>query len=149
VGLALSKLPPDAPVREVVDSLDGVQRVRGKIYCGDSMMSIFEDEDFYEITEAGEGKHGPDQERIAREGLRWLKLILQKNRDYGSSAWQSPVLCPSMPCSSAILVRMSDKIRRLGTLTTNNAHASVANESLEDTMRDLGAYALLYLARPK
>lgn len=111
-------------------------------------MSIFEEEDFMSIVDAADGKLGADQERIAIEGLRWLKMLLAKNRDYGSSVWSAPVLCPNMPVASAILVRMSDKVRRLESLM-RNGEAAVASESLEDTVSDLGAYALLYLARPR
>lgn len=104
-------------------------------------------ENFDEVSEAIRGVLGDDQQRIAFEGLRFLRLLLQKNRDYGSSAWQAPVLCPAMPSSAAILVRMSDKVRRIEQLS--QAKANVADESLEDTVRDLGGYCLLYLTRPK
>lgn len=110
-------------------------------------MSIFEEEDFTLITDAANGLHGADQERIAIEGLRWLRLLLQKNRDYGSSVWAAPVLCPSLPPAAAILVRMSDKVCRIGKLASTDPQ--VRDESLEDSILDLGAYALLYLARPK
>lgn len=110
-------------------------------------MSIFAEENFHGITEAAEGKHGADQERIAIEGLRWLDLLLRKNRDYGSAVWKPPVLTPLMSPASAILVRMSDKVNRIAQLT--QAEAAVATESLDDSMRDLGAYCILYLARPK
>jgi hypothetical protein len=102
---------------------------------------------FNYIYDAISGLCGDDQQRIAIEGLRWLELILRKNSDYGSSVWQSPCLAPTMPVASAILVRMSDKVKRLASLAEKPA--AVADESLDDTMRDLGAYALLYLARPK
>lgn len=110
-------------------------------------MSIFEEEDFTLITDAAMGLHGADQERIAIEGLRWIRLLLQKNRDYGSSAWAAPILAPTLPASAAILVRMSDKVRRIERLSS--AAAEVAGESLEDSVRDLGGYCLLFAARPK
>jgi len=44
----------------------------------------------------------------------------------------------------ALLCRMSDKVARIGTLTAGNK-AQVA-ESLEDTIRDLAGYCLLWLA---
>ena len=109
-------------------------------------MSIFEEEDFNIITDAALGHLGADQEFIAIEGLRVVKLLLQKNRDYGSSAWQPPFLCPSVPVGEALLVRMSDKVRRISQLT--QASPQVATESLEDSIRDLAGYCLLYLARP-
>lgn len=109
-------------------------------------MSIFEEEDFTMITDAAMGARGADQERIAIEGLRWLRLLLQKNQDYGSSAWNAPALCPNLPVAAAILVRMSDKVSRIAKLASTAPE--VRDESLEDSIRDLGAYALLYLARP-
>ena len=93
-----------------------------------------------------------DQQRIIREGLTWINLLLRKNKDYGSSVWQPPLLAPN---GDAILVRMSDKIQRLIHLSQNpsevtfGASASLAtDETFEDTIRDLGAYCLLYIAKP-
>lgn len=88
----------------------------------------------------------PDQRAIARVGLNWLATLLSKNHDYGGSAWKPPVLKPSLSSGDAILVRMSDKVSRIAALTTTTAPQ--VNESLEDTVKDLGAYALLWLARP-
>jgi len=99
------------------------------------------------LNSALEGHRGPDQQRIAQEGLEWLDLLLRKNEDYGSSVWSHPALRPSMPVADAILVRMSDKVARIGSLTSKGDTPEV-EESLEDTIRDLGAYCLLYLARP-
>ncbi len=100
-----------------------------------------------QISEALKGTYGVDQKRIAETGISWLNLLLEKNRDYGSSAWLAPVLCPELPEGSAILVRMSDKVRRIAQLSKSASY--VVDESFEDTVRDLGGYCLLYLARPK
>lgn len=113
------------------------------------------------IEEAVSGSRGDDQKRIAEEGLLWLETLLKKNADYGSSVFKSPVLLPRLQPASAILVRMSDKIQRLTTLL-NDAQSGpvggsglpvtspqVLEESFADTLRDLGAYALLYLCAPK
>jgi hypothetical protein len=99
-----------------------------------------------EIDAALTGTCGPDQQRIAEVGVEWLLLLLAKNRDYGGSAWQVPMLAPHMSVGDAILCRMSDKLARMQRLLDGNT-ASV-DESLEDTLRDLGAYCLLFLARP-
>lgn len=88
----------------------------------------------------------PDQRRIAEAGLEFTALLLKKNADYGSSVWKPPLLKPTLDNGDAILVRMSDKVSRIAQLASN--HAQVA-ESLEDTIRDLGAYCLLWLCRPK
>ena len=98
------------------------------------------------FQQALNGKRGDDQQRIANTGLEFIDIILRKNKDYGSSVWKTPVLTPGLPVSSAILVRMSDKIERVINLTRKD---SEVKESLEDTLFDLGAYALLYLAQPK
>jgi len=87
------------------------------------------------------------QVRIAEVGLDWIATLLAKNADYGSSVWDAPVLKPEMSLGDAIFVRMSDKIARIATLQSQQA--LVSSESLEDTIKDLGAYCLLALARPK
>ncbi len=88
----------------------------------------------------------PDQRRIAVTGLEWLATLLAKNSDYGSSVWKPPALKPEMDAGDAILVRMSDKVARIASLQSKEAEV---DESLEDTIKDLGAYAILWLARPK
>lgn len=98
------------------------------------------------IREALDGIRGDDQRRIATVGLAWVETLLRKNADYGSSAWQVPVMCPKLSASDAILVRMSDKIQRI--LALMNKPAEVVSESLHDTFSDLGAYCLLYVAQP-
>jgi hypothetical protein len=100
------------------------------------------------LIEASESKHGHDQARIAETIIQWGALLLRKNKDYGNSVWNTPVLAPDCSVSAAIRVRMSDKISRLAHLLANNSNPEV-NESIDDTLRDLGAYCLLELARPK
>jgi hypothetical protein len=99
------------------------------------------------IRAALDGTRGADQQRIADAGLAWLATILRKNADYGSSAWSVPVCSPHLPPRTAILVRMSDKVRRIGTLAGGDA-PQVASEALEDTIGDLGSYCLLWLTCP-
>lgn len=88
-----------------------------------------------------------DQLRIFKIGIGAISMMLKKNRDYGSSVWKKPILAPQIDGGTQILVRMSDKISRLETLL--NGHVPLIAESLEDTLFDLFAYILLYLARPK
>lgn len=104
--------------------------------------------DIDELQEALYGERGVEQNRIAETGLAWILTMLHKNHDYGGEVWNAPVLCPQMNASDAILVRMGDKVSRLRSLIGKPESAQVA-ESLEDTIGDLGAYCLLYLARPK
>ena len=99
------------------------------------------------LLEAANGHFGPDQQRIAQEVIKWGDLLLRKNRDYGSAVWKTPVLAPDCDPGVAIRVRMSDKISRLSTLLTKGD--AQVDESVEDTLRDLGSYCLLELARPK
>lgn len=112
------------------------------------------EEDFIQTTNSKElcaaadalsGLNGPDQRRIAEVGLEWLDMLLRKNADYGSSVWQAPPM-PGLTTGDVILVRIFDKISRLRSLLQQPAQ--VAGESLADTMRDLGGYCLLWLARP-
>ena len=110
------------------------------------LRAIKEDRDLSRILDALDGDN-PDQRRIAKVGLEWLDLILRKNADYGCSVWEVPVLAPTTDAKTAILVRMSDKVSRIGNLL--GAEQQVKDETLEDTLRDLGAYCLLYLAAPK
>jgi hypothetical protein len=104
------------------------------------------------IEEALRGLRGPDQERIVQEGVEWIALLLRKNSDYGSSVWKTPVLCPKTHPKLAILVRMSDKVQRIQSLQEKMADGGeieVLGESFDDTIRDLGAYCLLYLSAPE
>jgi len=85
------------------------------------------------------------QRRIAVEGLKWLATLLKKNADYGSSVWNPPALRPDMKAGDAIMVRMSDKVSRIGALSSREAEI---DESLEDSVRELGGYCLLGRGRP-
>lgn len=98
------------------------------------------------IDQAVVGKRGVDQQRIAKMGLDFVATILRKNHDYGSSVFEPPVLVPDLDPGVSILVRASDKIRRLETL--RGKEPEVVGEAVHDTVKDLGAYCLLYLCRP-
>jgi hypothetical protein len=98
------------------------------------------------IEQAITGSRGEDQQRIAEVAIDWTATLLGKNFDYGSCVWKEGVLTPGMDPIAAIRVRMSDKIARLRNLLENNPEV---NESIEDTVKDLGAYCLLWLAAPK
>lgn len=69
-------------------------------------------------------------------------MMAKKNSDYGSAAFDSPLLVALTP-STAVLVRLSDKIKRLEHLARNSA---LVGETFEDTLRDLAGYCVLYLA---
>ena len=70
-------------------------------------------------------------------------LLLRKNKDYGDSAFKSPVLTPGIAASVAQRVRMSDKIERLTNLLSRESGPAVADESLVDTFLDLAGYCVL------
>lgn len=98
------------------------------------------------VQDALTGARGGDQKRIAEAGRDFIETLLRKNKDYGSSVWQRPILVPDLDIGDVILVRMGDKINRIQTLLKQPPE--VADESLRDTVKDLGAYCLLWLARP-
>ena len=88
-----------------------------------------------------------DRKRVARIGISVVAQILRKNADYGCSAWKPPVLIPTLPVNEAILVRMSDKIARMQSLSGKDPE--IASESISDTIADLAGYSILWLARPE
>jgi len=104
------------------------------------------DEKLNRIEQALNGEHGEDQQRIAEAVVEFGEKLLKKNSDYGSSVWKVPTLAPNCSVSEAIFVRMSDKIERINSLRKNGT--AEIDESLEDTIGDLGAYCVLWLARP-
>lgn len=105
------------------------------------------EKDIQLIDQALRGARGTDQYRIAQTVVSFGALLLKKNQDYGSSVWQVPVLAPESSVATAIRVRMSDKISRINNLLKSKTTPEI-NESLEDTIKDLGAYCLLLLAAP-
>ena len=86
---------------------------------------------------------GDDAKNIVTTGLDILDTLLRKNHDYGGSAWKTPVLAPGLTPREAIQCRMSDKIERLQKLLAGNN--AMVQESIEDSMRDLAGYAVLWL----
>lgn len=95
------------------------------------------------IRAAVAGQNGDDQRTLARTGLEIVDTLLRKNADYGASAWQSPILAPKLTPRQAIQCRMSDKVARLSRLLSGET--AQVSESIEDTMRDLAGYAILWL----
>jgi hypothetical protein len=102
--------------------------------------------DFDLIRSAAAGQRGDDQRRLVTSGLEVVDTLLRKNADYGGSAWQVPILAPKLTSREAIQCRLSDKIQRLARLLSGE-QAEVA-ESIEDTMRDLAGYSILWLGAP-
>lgn len=73
--------------------------------------------------------------------------LLAKNANYGSSAFQRPLLAPSLDPGTAIMVRLSDKIARLETLLSGEPDR--VGESVRDTILDIAGYCVLYLTAEK
>jgi len=99
--------------------------------------------DFDRIRSAAAGQHGDTQRQLAVTGLEVISTLLKKNSDYGGSAWQVPLLAPRLTAREAIQCRMSDKVQRLANLLTGEK--AQVEESIEDTMRDLAGYSILWL----
>jgi len=98
------------------------------------------------IREAAAGRHGDDQRQLVTVGLEIVDTLLRKNHDYGGSAWQTPQLAPRLTPREAIQCRMSDKVQRLARLLAGEQ--AQVKESIEDTMKDLAGYAILWLGAP-
>jgi hypothetical protein len=102
-------------------------------------------EDFDLITEVlTEGSDDTDTFRLAKTTVEVGALLVRKNQDYGSSGMKSPVLMPNLVAREALLCRMSDKVARIAQLADGSA-PQVADEKLEDTIRDLAGYCILWL----
>ena len=81
-------------------------------------------------------------EQIALKALHLASILVRKNRGYGNSVFDSPVMLPDMPPVEAIKVRMSDKITRIRNLS-QKAEGQVDFESLSDSYLDLAGYSVL------
>lgn len=99
------------------------------------------------IESALNGSRGDAQQRLAQRGMQLTELLLQKNRDYGESAWKTPILAPGMTAREAIQCRMSDKVNRLQWLFAGNKE-EVVDENVLATMMDLVGYGILWLEAP-
>jgi len=84
-----------------------------------------------------------DQELIKEKMESITDLLLRKNRDYGSSFRKPGILSGSLDSKSKLLVRIDDKLERLGNLLEKNSDGDVLNESVSDTVSDLAGYFVL------
>ncbi len=87
----------------------------------------------------------PEQNAIEQICDKLKETLISKNEDYGSSAFQPPVLAPNLEVETSILVRMSDKIERIKNLRQADPEKETHYESLRDTVLDLAGYCILYL----
>ena len=87
------------------------------------------------------GLRGRDQQDIAQAGVDLITKVLQKNADYGSSVFESPVLAPHVSPQDALRTRQSDKAKRIIQLAKQDPE--VAGESLNDSLDDFAGYNIL------
>jgi hypothetical protein len=85
----------------------------------------------------------PDQKLIWWTFERAKIAAVKKNQDYGASIFKRPVMRPDLNASSAIEVRMSDKLERIRHLCKGAFPA--VKEVVEDTFIDLGTYCFLWV----
>lgn len=90
------------------------------------------------------GKAGRQRQAITRVVMALATKLLQKNADYGGSAFQSPMLAPNVPAADAILTRLSDKLARFINLAGKEDEAQV-DEALVETAGDACGYFVLWL----
>lgn len=93
------------------------------------------------INEAKETEIGGRFDSLRTEVLGIVDLLERKNNDYGDSATQTYDEYGDV----AYFIRLADKVNRLKSLTINNKTQQVNDESIEDTVRDIIGYSLLYL----
>lgn len=82
-----------------------------------------------------------DVETFAKEACSCVQLYAKKNHDYGNSFEKG---CDTIGDSYAI-GRLYDKINRVVNLN-KNGNSEVREESIEDTIKDLACYSIMYLA---
>ena len=75
-----------------------------------------------------------DLQKITKE---LIEIILQKNADYGDSYANLG--------ERGLFVRVHDKVMRLQTLIWEKKQPKVKNETIDDTIKDLTNYCLLWL----
>lgn len=86
---------------------------------------------------------GIRQDSLAELCDKLKTTLLNKNRNYGNSAFRTPLLASNVSPQEALLVRLSDKIARLETLLRGEPDR--VQEPLEDTIFDIAGYCILLL----
>lgn len=75
-------------------------------------------------------------------------IMVAKRADYSGEAdpfknFRLTTLVTGSPASQGVLVRLTDKLSRLGTVLAKNGNVAVQNESLLDTVRDIVNYVVI------
>lgn len=81
-----------------------------------------------------------DVENFSNKAKECIELYAKKNHDYGNSFEKG---CNDIGQAYA-LGRLYDKMNRLVNVSRNESE--VKDESVEDTLKDLACYSLMYLA---
>ncbi len=96
-----------------------------------------------------DGKPFSTSDAIAETCDKLTSVLLDKNSDYGDSAFTEPLFTCGVSTEQAIAVRFGDKIKRLENLCSryeiNYEYRKVKNETINDTLLDVAGYALLWL----
>ena len=94
------------------------------------------------------GNRGKFVSEMSQNSTNALELVLQKTKDYATidDPYRNFRLCESVgvPLERGILVRMCDKLSRIGNLIENSG-PSVKSESIEDTLIDIMNYSNILL----
>ena len=82
--------------------------------------------------------------KAVQEELKALgALLIEKNKAYGDSISSKPLFVKDVSIETAIMVRANDKIKRLDNLLKNGGTEN--DETIDDTIRDLAGYCVLWL----
>lgn len=81
-----------------------------------------------------------DVENFSNKAKECIELYAKKNHDYGNSFEKG---CNDIGQAYA-LGRLYDKMNRL--VNVSRSESEVKDESIEDTLKDLACYSLMYLA---
>lgn len=117
---------------------DGMHKVLGEWYCFDCYASAHTKEDFGGTPIPRQGLYDLHTKTCAAA----LDLMRTKNEDYAAA--DDPYRNFRTFGRYGILVRLSDKLARLRTFEERGV-LSVKDESIEDTIRDIINYSILYL----
>lgn len=94
------------------------------------------------------GNRGVFLNSMSQNALDALQLVMKKTQDYATidDPYRNFRMCESVgvPLEKGILVRMCDKLSRIGNLI-ENGDPSVKSESIEDTLIDVMNYANIML----
>lgn len=97
-----------------------------------------------QMTETRYGNRGKFLDSMSQNALDALQLVIRKTQDYATidDPYRNFRMSESVGVSieKGILVRMCDKLSRIGNLI-ENGDPSVKNESIEDTLIDIMNYA--------